>query len=131
MREYGLPKQTIPFQILLKAIFHKFYFVHSWILCSKWNIQWIFKICFLNTLFQMEHTVDIQNMFCKFFKNLLYVFRNETIGGFMQKIIVQKIKGSFHFCHGWFSPVPALVPLKARYILAILFFMSERKHFSN
>ena len=31
LKWYGLPKQTILLQKILKAIFHKFYLVRSWI----------------------------------------------------------------------------------------------------
>ena len=41
LKRYGLLRQTISLQIFLKAVFHKFYFFHSWILWS---------ICLLPTL---------------------------------------------------------------------------------
>ena len=41
LKGYGLLRQTISLQIFLKAVFHKFYFFHSWILWS---------ICLLPTL---------------------------------------------------------------------------------
>ena len=36
MKWYGLPQQTTSLQIL-KAFFHKFYLVYSWILCPIWS----------------------------------------------------------------------------------------------
>ena len=33
---YGLLKQTISLQIFLNTVFHKFYLVHSWIICPKY-----------------------------------------------------------------------------------------------
>ena len=35
---YGLLRQSIPLQIFLKAVFHKFYLVHSLILCLEYSI---------------------------------------------------------------------------------------------
>ena len=40
LKEYGLPKQTIPLQTFSKAVFHKFYLVHSWILCPNCRYSW-------------------------------------------------------------------------------------------
>ena len=38
LKGYGLLKQTIS-SSFLQAVFHKFYQVHSWILCPKWSFQ--------------------------------------------------------------------------------------------
>ena len=38
LKGYGLPKN------FLKAVFHKFYLVHSWILCPKYCTQYLLKV---------------------------------------------------------------------------------------
>ena len=39
LKGYGLFKQTISLQKILKAVFHKFYLVRSWICCSILGVK--------------------------------------------------------------------------------------------
>ena len=36
-------RSSIPLQIFLKAVFHKFYLGHSWIICRTWKYKSIWK----------------------------------------------------------------------------------------
>ena len=43
LKEYGLLKADHTHSKFLKAFFHKFYLVHSWILCPRYNV-WLRKL---------------------------------------------------------------------------------------
>ena len=55
LKRYGLPKAGHIPSIFLKAVFHEFYLVHSWILCPIW-------------ISQKSWTHDLASLFWKIFK---------------------------------------------------------------
>ena len=44
LKGYGLPKADHIPSNFLKAVFHKFYLVHSWILCPIWFVWQLLKL---------------------------------------------------------------------------------------
>ena len=98
MRGYGLLKQPSYF---LKAVFHKFYFVYSWILCPIWNfyisgegmsvsrstlnsrgssqplkcpLEWIFFKTFVDKILQ----IDVLHISSELHSRCRYIFKGST-----------------------------------------------------
>ena len=85
MKGYGLPKADRTPSNFLKAVFHKFHLVHSWILCPIYIIVFHVVLDFK----KLEVIVEIKNDICEYCLRFSYELKDKV-----------KTHNSYcHLCH--------------------------------